>query len=51
MSVLFLCYSAEVENKSVAFEKVAKSLIEEKILFDGKSITEAEKDIKIEFFT
>ena len=45
------CYSVEVENDSAEFEKVAKNLIEEKILFDGKSIVEGESDISIEFFT
>ena len=45
------CYAVEVENNSAEFEKVAKNLIEEKILFDGKSIAEAEKDIEVEFFT
>lgn len=42
------CYSVEIENNSAEF---ANSLIEEKILFDGKSIAEAEKDIEVEFFT
>ena len=45
------CYSVEVENDSAEFEKVAKNLIEEKILFDGKSIVEGEADISVEFFT
>ena len=45
------CYSVEVENNSAEFEKVAKNLIEEKILFDKKSIAETEKDITVEFFT
>ena len=45
------CYSVEIENNSVELEKIAKNLIEEKILFDDKSIAEAEKDIEVEFFT
>ena len=45
------CYSVEVENNSSEFEKVAKNLIEEKILFNGKSISEDEKNISVEFFT
>lgn len=45
------CYSVEVEDTSAEFAKVSKNLIEEKILFDGKSISEAEKNISVEFFT
>ena len=45
------CYLVEVENNSAAFEEIAKNLFEEKILFDGKSISEAEKNISVEFFT
>lgn len=45
------CYAVEVENNSAELEKVAKNLIEEKILFDGKSIAKAEKNITVEFFT
>ena len=45
------CYSVIVENDSAEFAKVAKNLIEEKILFDGKSISEVEKNITVEFFT
>ena len=41
------CYSVEVENNSAEFAKVAKKLIEEKILFDGKSISETEKNISV----
>ena len=45
------CYSVEVENTPTAFKKVAKNLINEKILLDGKSIAEDEKNITVEFFT
>ena len=45
------CYSVEVENNSAEFAKVAKNLIDAKILFDGKSISETEKNIEVEFFT
>lgn len=45
------CYAVEIENNSAELAKVAKNLIEEKILFDGKSISEAEKNISVEFFT
>ena len=45
------CYSVEVENNLSALENTAQNLINAKILFDGKSIAEAEKNIDVEFFT
>ena len=45
------CYCVEVENNLVALKQAAKNLINAKILFDGKAISEAEKDINVEFFT
>ncbi len=45
------CYCVEVEDNPGALKQAAQNLINAKILFDGKSIAEAEKDIDVEFFT
>lgn len=45
------CYSVEVEDNLAELEKVARNLIDAKILFDGKSIAEAENFIDVEFFS
>lgn len=45
------CYCIEVEDSLAEFETVAKNLIHAKILFDGKSVAEAEQFIDVEFFS
>ena len=45
------CYCVEIENNLPSLEQAIKDLINAKILFDGKSISDAEKDIDVEFFT
>ncbi len=45
------CYRVEVANNLRSLKQAAKKLIAAKILFDGKSIAEAEKNIDVEFFT
>ena len=45
------CYCVEIKNNLRSLKQAAQNLIYAKILFDGKSIAEAEKDIDVEFFT
>ena len=45
------CYCVEIKNDLSALKQTARNLIDAKILFDNKSIAEAEKDIDVEFFT
>lgn len=45
------CYCVEIENNTRSIKQAAGKLIDAKILFDGKSIIEAEEDIDVEFFT
>lgn len=45
------CYCVEIADDPAAVKQAAKKLVNAKILFDGKSIAEAENDIDVEFFT
>ncbi len=45
------CYCVEIPDDLSTLKKAVRNLIDAKILFDGKSIAEAEKDIDVEFFT